>query len=417
MNAAKDYVAFVKKNMADRAEQAREDGGRAQTLLLVLIIASLVIAIAAATWIALNISRGLGRAVGLADAVAGGDLTKTMKVTSNDEVGDLIACPQQHRGTASRRRHRHADRVAEHVVGQPGTFGQRRAAVAGRDRTGLGRRKRPPPRWSRWRPTSSRTPSNASQTEKIARQSARTPRPAASPSAARSRRCRPSPRRSPSCRKSPGRPICWRSTPRSKRRGRASTAGLRGGGLRSAQARRAQPDGGGRDRHAVRAKPSRSAREAGEMLSRLVPDIKKTAATGRGDHRRLPRAGRRLGADQPGDPAARQGDAAERQRLGAGVVDLGGTVVAGRAVAADDRLLPDRSATERAAALGRASIKAAAKQLRAKAAAMAKPARRRSDRRPPSRRASRQGRGRSRRLLRSRWSDGADETRRRVPTR
>jgi len=90
LNAAKDYEAFVKKNMADRAEQAREDGGRAQTLLLALIIASLVIAIAAATWIALNISRSLGRAVGLADAVAGGDLTKTLKVTSNDEVGDLI---------------------------------------------------------------------------------------------------------------------------------------------------------------------------------------------------------------------------------------------------------------------------------------------------------------------------------------
>jgi methyl-accepting chemotaxis protein len=90
MDATNDYVTFVKKLMADRAEQAREDGGRAQMLLLVLVSASLVIAIAAAFWIALNISRGLGRAVRLADAVAGGDLTQTLKATSNDEVGDLI---------------------------------------------------------------------------------------------------------------------------------------------------------------------------------------------------------------------------------------------------------------------------------------------------------------------------------------
>jgi methyl-accepting chemotaxis protein len=90
MDATNDYVTFVKKLMADRAEQAREDGGRAQMLLLVLVSASLVIAIAAAFWIALNISRGLGRAVRLADAVAGGDLTQRLKATSNDEVGDLI---------------------------------------------------------------------------------------------------------------------------------------------------------------------------------------------------------------------------------------------------------------------------------------------------------------------------------------
>jgi methyl-accepting chemotaxis protein len=90
-NAANDYVVHVKKAMDEGAEQARQDGSRAQSMLLVLVMASLLIAIVAATWIALNISRGLARAVGLADAVAGGDLTQTLKATSNDEVGDLIA--------------------------------------------------------------------------------------------------------------------------------------------------------------------------------------------------------------------------------------------------------------------------------------------------------------------------------------
>jgi methyl-accepting chemotaxis protein len=91
MDAANNYVVHVKKAMDERTEQAKQEGGRAQLLLLTLVIASLIIAVISATWIALNISRGLSRAVGLADAVATGDLTKTLKATSNDEVGDLIA--------------------------------------------------------------------------------------------------------------------------------------------------------------------------------------------------------------------------------------------------------------------------------------------------------------------------------------
>ncbi|MGJ5243068.1 HAMP domain-containing protein, partial [Bradyrhizobium oligotrophicum] len=90
MAAVGDYVVFIKKLMADRAEQAREDGSRAQMLLLGLVIASLLIAVASATWIALNISRGLAKAVGLADAVALGDLSQTIHVSSDDEIGDLV---------------------------------------------------------------------------------------------------------------------------------------------------------------------------------------------------------------------------------------------------------------------------------------------------------------------------------------
>jgi methyl-accepting chemotaxis protein len=90
LTVAGEYIEFVKKIMADRAEQAQADGAHAQLLLLTLVIASLVIAVVAAFFIALSISRALGRAVHLADTVAAGDLNQKIDVSSNDEVGDLI---------------------------------------------------------------------------------------------------------------------------------------------------------------------------------------------------------------------------------------------------------------------------------------------------------------------------------------
>ena len=84
------YVENTKKQMAEQAVQSKEEGLHAQSLLLTLIGASLAIAIAAAIWISLNISRSLSRAVDLAGSVAKGDLSHTIPSASNDEVGDLI---------------------------------------------------------------------------------------------------------------------------------------------------------------------------------------------------------------------------------------------------------------------------------------------------------------------------------------
>ncbi|OAF16718.1 methyl-accepting chemotaxis protein [Bradyrhizobium neotropicale] len=90
VEAADTYIKNVKKNMAEQAEQSKQDGSRAEMLLLSLVIASLLIAAIAATWIAMNISRALAQAVGLADAVAIGDLSRKIESSSNDEIGDLI---------------------------------------------------------------------------------------------------------------------------------------------------------------------------------------------------------------------------------------------------------------------------------------------------------------------------------------
>ncbi len=91
LDAIEQYVQRNEKQMAEVAEEGARDAAFAKMLLISMICAALLIAIAAATWIALNISRGLARAVGLANAVAVGDLGQKISVSSNDEVGDLVS--------------------------------------------------------------------------------------------------------------------------------------------------------------------------------------------------------------------------------------------------------------------------------------------------------------------------------------
>ncbi|MDC9823101.1 methyl-accepting chemotaxis protein [Devosia sp. ZB163] len=59
-------------------------------LLLSLLIGSVVIAALAAIWMIISISKSLGAALGLANAVAGGDLSAEAKVKSDDEIKDVI---------------------------------------------------------------------------------------------------------------------------------------------------------------------------------------------------------------------------------------------------------------------------------------------------------------------------------------
>ncbi|PTM39665.1 methyl-accepting chemotaxis protein [Bosea sp. 124] len=86
-----EYTDYIKGAAAEAAKEAADGAAFARTLLISIVLGTLLIAIAAATWIALNISRGLASAVGLANAVAIGDLSQTIAVKSNDEIGDLVA--------------------------------------------------------------------------------------------------------------------------------------------------------------------------------------------------------------------------------------------------------------------------------------------------------------------------------------
>jgi methyl-accepting chemotaxis protein len=90
LGVVNEYIKAANVQMVAAANAASEEAAFAKMLLISIIIASLLIAVGSAFWIALNISRGLSRAVGLANAVAVGDLSQTIVVSSNDEIGDLV---------------------------------------------------------------------------------------------------------------------------------------------------------------------------------------------------------------------------------------------------------------------------------------------------------------------------------------
>jgi methyl-accepting chemotaxis protein len=90
LEAVENYVKRNETQMTEVAAAGSAEAAFAKLMLIVTVIVSLLIAVVSATWIAINISRGLARAVGLADAVALGDLSQTISVSSNDEIGDLV---------------------------------------------------------------------------------------------------------------------------------------------------------------------------------------------------------------------------------------------------------------------------------------------------------------------------------------
>jgi len=79
-----------RRELAAAKAHASEVYVSSRQLLLGSALVSLLIALTAAFWMALSISRGLGRALGLANAVAVGDLGQQVAVSNNDEIKDLV---------------------------------------------------------------------------------------------------------------------------------------------------------------------------------------------------------------------------------------------------------------------------------------------------------------------------------------
>jgi methyl-accepting chemotaxis protein len=86
-----DLVIFNDDRM-DAAEAGAEAEYRSARLLMIIsVVAALLVAVGTGVWLSLSISRGLARAADLAQAVASGDLTKIADRITRDEIGDLMS--------------------------------------------------------------------------------------------------------------------------------------------------------------------------------------------------------------------------------------------------------------------------------------------------------------------------------------
>jgi methyl-accepting chemotaxis protein len=82
----------LNRDRLDAAKQsANADYEQTRMIMIVASIAAFVIAIVTATWIAMGISRGLRKIMVVADAIAVGDLNQNVEISSNDEIKDLVS--------------------------------------------------------------------------------------------------------------------------------------------------------------------------------------------------------------------------------------------------------------------------------------------------------------------------------------
>ena len=289
MSEVDDYLDLVRNQMAQAREEAAGQYHSSVILLVSIVSIAFAVSMAAAIWLSLNISRGLGRAVGLANAVAIGDLNQSIQVTANDEIKDLVDSlngmtanlaatakvadcdlpTATSRSTTKRLSDKDTLGIAlENMVeklrsivtealsasdnvssGSQELSATSEQLAQGSDRAGLRRR---------GGLVFVGGDGRQHQAERRQRQRDREDRPPVGQGrrglGRRSRPCRHrhADHRREDHHRAGDRPPDRPARPQRRRRGgprRRARQGLRGGRLRSAQARRAQPDGGGRDRH------------------------------------------------------------------------------------------------------------------------------------------------------------------------
>jgi methyl-accepting chemotaxis protein len=88
--ATDDYLDLQQKHFREADADAAASFAAARFLLISVIAATILIGVTAAGWIAFSTSRGLRSAINLAEAVAIGDLSKNIHVSTNDEVRDMV---------------------------------------------------------------------------------------------------------------------------------------------------------------------------------------------------------------------------------------------------------------------------------------------------------------------------------------
>lgn len=90
MAAVDSFVAFQSDLIEESGREASAAYLTARMVMLVLLTVATLVAIGVGVWIVLSITRAVSSALSLANAVAEGDLNATASVKSNDEIKDLI---------------------------------------------------------------------------------------------------------------------------------------------------------------------------------------------------------------------------------------------------------------------------------------------------------------------------------------
>ena len=89
--AAVDDIVNLNQQIMDQSRTAAQTSyAQTRGILLAVAIAATLMALAAAVWIALTISAGLKKVATLADAVSIGDLDQRVETKANDEIKDVI---------------------------------------------------------------------------------------------------------------------------------------------------------------------------------------------------------------------------------------------------------------------------------------------------------------------------------------
>ena len=92
VEAIKAQETQIANTFVKETESAYES---TRMMLLGLVAAALVISVGMALWMALSISKGLAGALGVANSIANGDLTKDVVISGRDEITDLQRAFQQ----------------------------------------------------------------------------------------------------------------------------------------------------------------------------------------------------------------------------------------------------------------------------------------------------------------------------------